>query len=106
MKRLGCILLVLTLCLGAVACSAPDATPSDTTPADTTPVETTPTQTTPAETTPAPDPMLTLVSDGLCEYSVVRPEEASAAIVKAAQDVQAQLSAVAQKRPRIQEDWV
>ena len=101
MKRLGCILLVLILCLGAVACSAPDATHADTTPA-----ETTPAQTTPAETTPAPDPMLTLVSDGLCEYSVVRPEEASAAVVKAAQDIQSQLSAVAQKRPRIQEDWV
>ena len=100
MKRLGCILLILILCLGAVACSAsaPDTTPAQTTPAQTTPVA--------VQTTPAPDPMLTLVSNGQCDYTIVRPEGTNSAIIKAAQDIQAHLMTAAQNRPPIREDWV
>lgn len=50
--------------------------------------------------------MLSLVSAGQCDYTVIRPEGASSAVIKAAQDVHALLSSAAQNRPGISDDWV
>ena len=103
MKRLFSFIMVLSILLCFVACGKGDKS-TDTEPPFTTteaPV-TTPTP----ETTPPPPSALTIVEGKQCAYTIVRPEQASSAVIKAAQDLQQYIMDNTAATVKISDDWV
>ena len=103
MKRLFSFVMALSILLCFVACGKGDKS-TDTEPPFTTteaPV-TTPTP----ETTPPLPSALTIVEGKQCAYTIVRPEQASGAVIKAAQDLQQYIMDNTDATVKITDDWV
>ena len=105
MKRLFSFIMALLLMACLVACvndNAPTTSETTETPTTTLPSETT----LPPETTSAPSSELIIVENNSCAYTIVRPEVANSAIIKAAQDLQKYISNTTSVAAKMSDDWV
>ena len=103
MKRLFSFVMVLSLLLCLTACGNGSQN-TDTEPPVTTPE--TPVTTPAPETTPPPPSAFTIVEGKQCTYTIVRPEQASSAVIKAAQDLQQYIMDNTDATVKITDDWV
>ena len=103
MKRLFSFVIALSLLLCFAACAGGNDT-TDTRPPITT--TETPATTPEPETTPPPPSVLTIVEGKQCAYTIVRPEQASNAVIKAAQDLQKYIMDNTDATVKISDDWV
>ena len=101
MKRLFSFVMALSLILCLAACGnvADDTPPTITT-------TEAPVTTPSPETTPEPPATLTIVEGKQCAYTIIRPEQTSTAVIKAAQDLQKYIMDNTAATVRISDDWV
>lgn len=100
MKKAICILLTALLLL--TACGAPISDSAETTPSAPAPDGNTAPPT--PQTTPPPTD-LTLMHNGKCIYTIVRPEEPSPLLLKAMQDLHQYMKDTTGSAPAISDDW-
>ena len=101
MKRLFSFVMALSLilCLAACGNGATDTQPTITT-------TEAPVTTPSPETTPEPPSALTIVEGKQCAYTIIRPEQTSNAVIKAAQDLQKYIMDNTDATVKISDDWV
>ena len=99
MKRLFSFVMALALLLCLTACANGNEI------IDTEPPITT-TEAPAPETTPAEPSALTVVQGNQCTYTIIRPEQTSSAIIKAAQDLQKYIMDNTDATIKISDDWV